>query len=108
MVIARGGRYDKLISIFGDLETNESGAGFSISIDSIRELENIYHSGIDSQKRILIAYSNKKTYEDAISKQSYYHSQGLIAMVELEALDSKAEAYELIKKRGFDELEWLE
>ena len=108
MVIARGGRYDKLISIFGDLETNESGAGFSISIDNIRELENIYHSGIDSQKRILIAYSKMKTYEDAISKQSYYHSQGLIAMVELEALDSKAEAYELIKKRGFDELEWLE
>ena len=27
---------------------------------------------------------------------------------ELEALDSKAEACELIKQRGFDELEWLE
>ena len=107
-VIARGGRYDELINIFGDLETNESGAGFSISIDNIRELENIYHRGNDSQKRILIAYSNKKSYEDAISRQSYYHSKGLIAMVELEALDSKAEACELIKQRGFDELEWLE
>ena len=107
-VIARGGRYDELINIFGDLETNESGAGFSISIDNIRELENIYHRGTDSQKRILIAYSKKKSYEDAISRQSYYHSKGLIAMVELEALDSKAEACELIKQRGFDELEWLE
>ncbi len=107
-VLARGGRYDKLISIFGDQETNESGAGFSISIDSIRELDNIYYRGIDSPKRILIAYSNKRSYEDAISRQSYYHSQGLIAMVELEALDSKVEAHELIKKRGFDELEWLD
>ena len=83
-------------------------AGFSFSIDNIRELENISYRSIESKKRILIAYGKNKSYEDAISRQSYFHKQGLIAMVELEALHSKAEAFELIKKRGFDELEWLE
>ncbi len=107
-VIARGGRYDELISIFGDTEKNESGAGFSISIDTIRELDNSCHKNSISRKRILIAYSKKRSYEDAISKQSYYHSKGLIAMVELDALNSKAEGIELIKERGFDELDWLD
>ncbi len=107
-VIARGGRYDELISIFGDSETNESGAGFSISIDSIRELDNISSMRTDVQKKILIAYSKNRTYEDAILRQSYFHNKGLIAMVELEAINSKAEGLELIKKRGFDQLEWLE
>ncbi len=107
-VLARGGRYDKLISIFGNSETNESGAGFSISIDTIRELENTINRGKYSQKRVLIAYSKNKSYEDAISKQSNYHSKGLIAMVELEPLNSQTEAIELLKKRGFDELVWLD
>ena len=99
--------YDDLVNIFGDKNRNEKGAGFSFSIDRIRELldKNLFTQ--INQNKVLIAYHKNIKYEDALAEQIRLHRKGIIAMVELESCDSKEAANELKLKRGFDKLLWL-
>ena len=106
-VIASGGRYDDLVNIFGEKGRDEKGAGFSFSIDKIRELKQKEKVPINSSKRTLIAYDTNKRYEDALEQQLRLHKKGITAMVELDPCETEEYANEIKLKRGFDELIWV-
>ncbi|AAP99980.1 MULTISPECIES: ATP phosphoribosyltransferase regulatory subunit [Prochlorococcus] len=106
-VIARGGRYDDLVNSFTTSIENETGAGFSFSIDKIRELKLKVEYDDKKVARTLIAFSKSKRYEDALEKQLEIHRKGSMAMVELKPCDTKKEAEFLVNKRGFDKLVWI-
>ncbi len=106
-IIARGGRYDDLINMFGQRNRNEKAAGFSFSLDRIRELKQKTKHITTSKFKTLIVYSLNKMYEDALQEQLNLHSKGITAMVELEPCDSKESAKQLMVKRGFDKLLWI-
>ncbi len=106
-VIARGGRYDDLVNIFGKEGKHETGAGFSFAIDQIREIGTKNKGDKGSLTKVLIAFSENKKYEDALHEQLRLHNKGEIAMVELEPCNSKITAEEIRERRGFDKLLWL-
>ncbi|WP_269622957.1 ATP phosphoribosyltransferase regulatory subunit [Prochlorococcus marinus] len=108
IVIARGGRYDDLFNMFNYSNNKETGAGFSFSIDNIRLLQkNKGNNNNNIKKRILIAYSTNRIYEDALFKQLELHKNGFQAMVELTPFKTKEEAQKLLIERDYDLLEWL-
>ncbi|KGG15256.1 MULTISPECIES: ATP phosphoribosyltransferase regulatory subunit [unclassified Prochlorococcus] len=106
-IIARGGRYDELINIFSETNKEETGAGFSFSIDNIREMQEEISSIKDRQEKVLIAYNDNKLYQDALILQSQLHDKGVIAMVELNPCETKSLAKEISIKRSFDRVEWI-
>ncbi len=107
ITIARGGRYDNLFNIFGKDKAMESGAGFSFSIDRINELIRGDEFNDSNEDKVLVAYSKKKSYEEALEKQIEIHKTGKIAMVEFIPCESKEEAYKVSQRRGFNKLEWI-
>ena len=108
VVIAKGGRYDKIVSIFSSDNENNSGVGFSFSIDNIRELINDLNLSPNYTERVLIAYSKKNSLDKALQKQREFHRNGLIALLELEPCNDKTKALELLEIRNCDNLEWLD
>ncbi len=106
-IIARGGRYDSIFNMFGTDQSNETGAGFSFSIDKLRELlKDQEYNGLEPEK-VLVAYGINKRYEDALEKQLEIQAKGCIAMVELKPCTSQEQASNLMKKRGFSRIEWI-
>ena len=55
--------------------------------------------------KILVAYSENHSYEDALAKQIEIHTIGKIAMVEFLPCKNKEKALELCHKRGFNKVE---
>ena len=105
--IASGGRYDDLVNLFGENGQGGSGAGFSFEVDKIRELQLKGNTNKIIKEKVLITYSPKRKYEDALDRQVELHNKGLIAMVEFEACDSEQKANALLEKIGYDRIEWI-
>ena len=108
VVIARGGRYDGIVSIFSLDNNNAAGVGFSFAVDKIRELFNEYSRNIILEEKFLIAYSKSNSIQNALKKQREFHQNGKIAVIELEPCKDKNIALSLLLKRNFTKLVWLD
>ncbi|MEB3159642.1 MAG: ATP phosphoribosyltransferase regulatory subunit [Synechococcus sp.] len=107
VVIARGGRYDRVLKRFGAVGSGAAGLGFSFCLDDIRDLPSAQPPSKTSGDRILVAYGPKATLESALQRQHQLHRQGLTAMIELEPLPTEKEAQSLLNPRGCSSLAWL-
>ncbi|WP_320664505.1 ATP phosphoribosyltransferase regulatory subunit [Prochlorococcus sp. MIT 1223] len=108
VVIARGGRYDKIVKRFSDNSDQAAGVGFSISIDKIRELLNERDIKNQIKEKILIAYDSTNRIEKALNVQKSLHNKGKIAIIEFAECSNKQAAIELLQKRDCSELNWIE
>ena len=106
VIIAKGGRYDKVVSIFSKESKDASGVGFSYAIDNIRELLIELDLKEYYQERVLIAYDSKNKIDEVLDIQRSYHDKGQIALIELEACTNKDAAIKLMSKRKCSKLHW--
>tara|TARA_Y100001968_G_C19424710_1_gene753685 strand:+ start:1350 stop:2522 length:1173 start_codon:yes stop_codon:yes gene_type:complete len=109
IVIARGGRYDEIVRKFSKNDIQASGVGFSFAIDTIRELlkDNNIISMTNTDK-IMIAYSDKRKFEDTLSCQRKLHLQGFSTAIEHNSFSSKDKALKKMNERGISNLEWID
>ncbi len=107
MVIAKGGRYDALLSRFGAEDDVSAGVGFSFSVDQLRELIVDFRSSMECQETTLIAYGATEDLEIALKRQHELHQQGKRAIIELKSCEDPQEASKLMKSRNCTNVEWL-
>ncbi|KGG12483.1 MULTISPECIES: ATP phosphoribosyltransferase regulatory subunit [Prochlorococcus] len=107
-VIASGGRYDELVRIFDANNKEHSGAGFSYSIEKIKELDILSEQIKNKTEKILIAYSPSKNIKDALRSQHLFHLEGKIAIIELKSCKNENTAKELLKLRDCNKLYWID
>jgi ATP phosphoribosyltransferase regulatory subunit len=107
-VLARGGRYDELVQRCGAPPNQAFGAGFSLAIDSIRELMVEDNSAQAEAKDVLVAYSSDANLETALDHQRQWHAKGHRAVLELQPIRSIDEAQALAQARGNLQLDWVD
>ncbi len=107
VVIARGGRYDDLVSRCGAPAGEAFGLGFSFAIDSIREEITGFVGESDRKKRVLISYGPNKSLEDALREQRIQHGKGFTAILELDCCNNIEEAKAKQSIRDCTDLKWL-
>ncbi len=107
VVIARGGRYDDLVNLFGNNNKAAIGAGFSFSIDKIKKIARKKNNNDTFAKKTLIAYGPNKKIEDALEHQRRLHKENQIALIELNICRTKEMAAKLLPKRGCTNLIWI-
>jgi ATP phosphoribosyltransferase regulatory subunit len=107
-VLARGGRYDELVQRCGAPPNQAFGAGFSLAIDSIRELMVEDNSAQAEAKDVLVAYSSNANLETALDHQRQWHAKGHRAVLELQPIRCIDEAHALAQARGNLQLDWID
>ncbi len=107
LTIARGGRYDDLISKFAKTEQKSIGAGFSFSIDKIRELSKNEIVSDQNKEKVLIAFGKGNSIEKAVKVQKELHESGVVAIIELNPCENKIEAEGKLLSRGCNKINWL-
>ncbi len=108
VVIARGGRYDEIVSRCGASGNDAAGVGFSFAIDSIRELignESQDQTGIE---KVLVAYGPGVSLEEALNRQHQWHNKGVMAIVEVNCCKNKNMASEMMLNRNCSTLDWID
>ncbi len=108
IVIAKGGRYDKLVEKFGTDKSIAAGTGFSFAIDKVRELSNKKINSKENSECVLIAYSKNKKLEDALVLQHDFHKKSIKAVIEHSPCETKDVANNLLIKRECSRVEWIE
>ncbi len=107
IVIARGGRYDELVRKSDPNALDSAGLGFSYDIDKIRDLLSENRRSLNPKSITLIAYGEKSSVENALLEQRMLHSEGHIAIIELDQCSSKTEAQKRLNDHGYNKLVWL-
>ena len=107
VVVARGGRYDRVLKRFGATGSDAAGLGFSISLDDIRDLPSAQQPVTTDSDRVLVAYGPGSSLEKALIKQSELHRAGIKAQVELNHMADQATAEGLLEARRCSSLTWL-
>ena len=108
VVIAKGGRYDDLVSKFSSDDKNSYGIGFSISIDKLRELITIKEDEKEKNEKVLIIYKNSSSLYKAIKHQNSLHKRGIISIISHEPSKSKEETNQLLKSNRCTLIEWID
>ena len=106
VVIARGGRYDDLVSRCGAPAQLAFGAGFSFAIDPIRELLS-GEGTVSPLPTVLVAFSPSSKLEDGLARQRHWHQQGRSAVLELHPCSTRAEAETTARNQNL-QLDWLD
>ena len=108
VVIAKGGRYDDLVSKFNSNDKNSYGIGFSISIDKLRELITIKEDDNKINEKVLVIYKNSSSLRKALKHQSLLHNKGIISVISHEPSKSKEETSQLLKSNRCTLIEWID
>jgi len=103
-VIAKGGRYDELVRFFNNKEKIPTGLGFSISVDNLRKL---IKEEKDSNKKVLILYSNEKNLSKAIKAQKKLHELGIITILEINPCKNPEKAKLIMAENNCNEIKWI-
>ena len=106
VVIARGGRYDDLVSRCGAPAQLAYGAGFSFAIDPIRELLS-GEGTVSPLPTVLVAFSPSSKLEDGLARQRHWHQQGRSAVLELHPCSTRADAETTAQNQNL-QLDWLD
>ena len=107
VVIARGGRYDRVLRRFGAVGPAAAGLGFSFCLDDIRDLPSAHEPLKTNSDRVLVAYGPGAKLESALKHQQELHQQGITAVVELDPVSGLQEAEALVESRQCSSLAWL-
>ena len=108
VVIAKGGRYDDLVSKFSSSDNNCFGIGFSINIDKLRDLVKTNIELNDNIEKILIAYKKSTSLYKALNEQKKWHRKGIISVISHEPLKTKEETNQLLKTNRCTKIEWID
>ena len=108
IVIAKGGRYDKIIETFNDIKNENAGLGFTFDIDKTRDIFQEDQIRSTPKNKVLIAFSKNRNIKDALEIQRDLHLNGQIAVIELSECENRNTAMELLLQRKFNKLEWLD
>ena len=103
-VIAKGGRYDELVSYFNPNEKISNGIGFTISIDNLRDLI-VENSKI--KRKILLLFKDSFLLEKGIAEQKALQKNGIIAILYLNPCNENTEANILMKEHNCSEVKWI-
>lgn len=97
--ILSGGRYDNLISQFGD---SQAATGLAINVDSIMAaLKDSQHGKKEDREKVLICYK-EGLFKEAYNKAIAFRSNNIIA--ELSLMDSEEETLEYVSKKGITKI----
>ena len=106
IVIARGGRYDKLVETFAGKKKTSAGVGFSYAVDKVRELNSIKYA--EAIERInYITYQTNVKIDKALELQRKLHSENKKAIVDFTPCENKQEAENRFKLNPYADLVWL-
>ncbi len=108
IIIAKGGRYDDLVSKFSSNNKNSYGIGFSISIDKLRELITIKEDDNKTNEKVLVIYKNSSSLKKALKHQNLLHNKGIISVISHEPSKSKEETNQLLKSNRCTLIEWID
>ena len=103
-IIAKGGRYDELVSYFNPNEKISNGIGFTISIDNLRDLI-VENSKI--KRKILLLFKDSFLLEKGIAEQKALQKNGIIAILYLNPCNENTEANILMKEHNCSEVKWI-
>jgi len=103
-VIAKGGRYDELVRYFSPNEKILNGIGFTISIDTLR---NLIKEEKTDKKKILLMFKDTYLLEKAMKEQKELQSLGNIAVLHLNPCDDLAHANQIMKENNCTEILWV-
>lgn len=97
--ILSGGRYDNLISQFGD---SQAATGLAINVDSIMAaLKDSQYGKKEDREKVLICYK-EGLFKEAYNKAIAFRSNNIIA--ELSLMDSEEETLEYVSKKGITKI----
>ena len=108
VILAKGGRYDDLVSKFSSNNKNSYGIGFSISIDKLRELITIKEDDNKTNEKVLVIYKNSSSLKKALKHQNLLHNKGIISVISHEPSKSKEETNQLLKSNRCTLIEWID
>ena len=103
-IIAKGGRYDELVRFFSPNEKILNGIGFTISIDTLRNL--ISEENTD-KKKILLVFKDSYLLEKGMNEQKEQQKRGNIAVLHLNPCDDLAKANQIMKENNCNEILWV-
>ena len=103
-VIAKGGRYDELVRFFSPNEKILNGIGFTISIDTLR---NLISEEKTDKKKILIMFKDSFLLEKSMNEQKEQHKRGNIAVLHLNPCDDLSKANQIMKENNCSEILWV-
>ena len=103
-VIAKGGRYDELVRIFSPNEKILNGIGFTISIDTLR---NLIKEENTNNKKILLMFKDSFLLEKGMNMQKELQKRGNIAVLHLNPCDDLAKANKIMKENNCTEILWV-
>ena len=103
-VIAKGGRYDELVRIFSPNEKILNGIGFTISIDTLR---NLIKEENTNKKKILLMFKDSFLLEKGMNMQKELQKRGNIAVLHLNPCDDLAKANKIMKENNCTEILWV-
>ena len=104
VVIAKGGRYDELVRYFNPKEKVISGLGFTISVDSLREL---IIQDVNTLKKVLILIKDIEYLEQALIEQKKLHNSNIITILDLNPCNDISKAKIIMKENNCTEIKWI-
>ena len=103
-IIAKGGRYDELVSYFNPDEKISNGIGFTISIDNLRDL--IVENSL-LKRKVLLLFKDSYLLDKGIIEQKALQKNGVIAILYLNPCDENTKANILMKEHNCSEIKWI-
>ncbi len=103
-IIAKGGRYDELVSYFNPNEKISNGIGFTISIDNLRDL---IVENSESKKRVLLLFKDSYLLDKGMIEQKVLQKKGVIAILYLNPCNENTNANFLMKEHNCSEIQWI-
>ena len=103
-IIAKGGRYDELVSYFNPNEKISNGIGFTISIDNVRDL---LVEDSQSKKRVLLLFRDSYLLDKGMIEQKALHKKGVVSILYLNPCNESAKANILMKEHNCSEIQWI-
>ena len=103
-IIAKGGRYDELVRYFSPNEKVINGIGFTISIDSLRDLI-LVNSQI--KKRVLLLFKDLYLLEKGINEQKILQEKGIVTILHLNPCNEITKANHLMREHNCTEIQWI-
>ncbi len=103
-IIAKGGRYDELVRYFNPNEKIINGIGFTISIDSLRDL--IVEKS-QPKKKVLLLFKDSYLLDKGINEQKALQKKGVITILYLNPCNENSKANILMKEHNCTEIQWI-
>ena len=103
-IIAKGGRYDELVRFFNPNEKVINGIGFTISIDTLREL---IVENSPPNKKVLLLFKDLYQLDKAIIEQKILQKKGIVTILHLNPCNDLTNANQIMNEHNCTEIQWI-